>query len=106
MDARHPWSKFALGVVAALFGGLLFSTVLLPTVLQVSLGKVIATPAPVEEEHAHGREVLKSEFHDHRDWAGAALCLDQRIKALFGHRDEPVPPGPIGEVLLRPPRTA
>ncbi|MBP9080117.1 MAG: hypothetical protein KBF80_07685 [Flavobacteriales bacterium] len=106
MGPSHPWTKFTLLAVAAFFSGLLLSTVVLPTVFQVSLGKAMAAPAPVEEEQSHGREVLKSAIQDHRDWAGAALCLGQRMKALFGHGDEPVPPGPIGEVLLRPPRTA
>lgn len=106
MGMRMTGSNWMLMALAAFFSGLLLSTVVLPTVFQASCGIAITAPAPIEEEQSHGREVLKAEFHDHRDWAGAALCLDQRMKALFGYRDEPVPPGPIGDVLLRPPRTA
>lgn len=95
-----------LVALAALFAGLLLSTVAIPTLLGVASGKVIATQAPVEEEQQHGREVLKQILHDHRSWAGSTQHLDQCVKAFFCHGDEAVPAGPVGEVLLQPPRTA
>ncbi|MBS1939865.1 MAG: hypothetical protein JST38_03195 [Bacteroidetes bacterium] len=98
-------SLFKLAL-AALFTGLLLSTAVVPTLLGVSSGKVIAAPAPVEEEQHHAREVLKSAMHDHRAWAGRALQLDQSVKSFFSHGDEAVPTSPISEVRLQPPRTA
>lgn len=91
--------------LAALFTGLLLSTAAMPTLLGVASGKVIAAQAPVEEEHQHGREVLKHLLHDHHAWAGRSLKLDQSVKAFFCHGDESVPAGPVGEVRLQPPRT-
>lgn len=103
-----PMRKPSLYLVAlaTLCTGLLLSTVALPTLLGVASGKVIVAQAPVEEEQQHGREVLKQVLHDHRSWAGITQYLDQCVKGFFCHGDETGPTGPVGEVLLQPPRTA
>ncbi|MCO5273939.1 MAG: hypothetical protein M9900_03350 [Flavobacteriales bacterium] len=105
---HRPMRKPSLYLVAlaALCTGLLLSTVALPTLLGVASGKVIAAQAPVEEEQQHGREVLKPVLHDHRSWAGITQHFDQCVKGFICHGDEAVPAGPVGEVLLQPPRTA
>lgn len=89
-----------------LFSTLLLSTAVLPTVMSVSYGKAIATPAPVEEEQQHGREVHKAALHDHSAWSGSALSLRERMRASFRDRDVAIPPGPISDVPLQPPKGA
>ncbi|MBS1942595.1 MAG: hypothetical protein JST38_17125, partial [Bacteroidetes bacterium] len=103
MQGRKRKPSLYLVALAALFTGLLLSTAVVPTLLGVASGKVIAAQTPVEEEQQHGREVLKHLLHDHRSWAGSAQHFDQCVKAYFCHGDEAVPPGPVGEVLLQPP---
>lgn len=99
-------SRTILWALAALFSGLLLSSVVLPALMSTMVAKVIAAPAPVEEEQMHGREAGKGTLHNHRAWNGSTLHLDQQIMALFSDRDETVPAGPASDVLLRPPRTA
>ncbi|MBX2983299.1 MAG: hypothetical protein KF843_11550 [Flavobacteriales bacterium] len=105
MQGRKRKPSLYLVALATLFSGLLLSTAALPTLLGVASGKVIATQTPVEEEHQHGREVLKQLLHDHRSWAGSTQHLDQCVKTYFCLGDEAVPAGPVAEVPLQPPRT-
>lgn len=106
MRTQHPLSKPLLLALAALFSGLLLSTAVLPTVMGVTGGKVLAAPAPVEEEQMHGREVMKSALHDHGAWDGNALHLSERVRTSFRDRDEALPDGPISDVPLQPPKGA
>ncbi len=90
--------------LAVLFSGLLLTTAVLPTVMSVSFEVAIAAPAPVEEEQMHGRDAQKSAMHDHSAWDGSALSMRQRMRANFRDRDEAIPPGPISDVPLQPPK--
>lgn len=101
---EHPLSNLLLLALAGLFSALLLSTAVLPTVLSVTSGKVVAAAAPVEEEQMHGRVSLKASVHDHKTWDANAVQLNERVRAEFRDRDEAIPSGPISDVPLQPPK--
>ena len=106
MRQQHPRPKSLLYTLAALFSCLLLLTAVLPTVMSASNGKVIAAPAPVEEEQMHGREVGKSALQHHHAWDWNSSLLSERIRTSFRDRDEALPDGPISDVHLQPPKGA
>src|SRR5688572_26303179 len=104
MRKQHLAPDALLVILAVFFSGLLLTTAVLPTVMSVTAGLVIATPVPVEEEQTHGREVLKTALHDNGAWDGRACQLRQKIQAAFRHWAESLPVGPVSDVLLPPPK--
>src|SRR5690606_41414870 len=86
MRQQHTLPGTVLVILAVFFSGLLLTTAVLPTVMSVTAGMVLATPVPVEEEQSHGREVLKTALQDKGAWGGGAWQLDQKIPAAFRHR--------------------
>lgn len=104
MRQPHTIPGTVLVILALFFSGLLLTTVVLPTVMSVTAGLVLATPVPVEEEQSHGREVLKTALQDKGAWGGVAGQLNQKIQAAFRDRAETLPVGPVSDVLLQPPK--